>query len=53
LLGDSITTLVIDGLREHTLSSALTHWELGGASCMEGKQYVDEYRQDMEPKKRK
>jgi len=52
LLGDSITILVIDGLREHTFSSALTHWELGGASCMEGK-HVDEYRQDMEPKKQK
>ena len=37
--------MVNDGLREHTFSSALTHWELGGASCMEGK-HVDEYRQD-------
>ena len=29
LLGDSVTTLVIDGLREHTFSSALAQRELG------------------------
>ena len=57
LLGDSVTTLVIDGLREHTFSSALAHRELGWEELPTWKefvkQYVDEYRQDMEAKKRK
>ena len=56
VFGEGITTLVGDGLRDHSFSSALAHKELGWEELPSWKEfirhYVEEYRREMEAKKR-
>ena len=57
VLGDSVTTMIVDGFREHTFSSALAHRELGWEELPPWqefvKQYVNEHWREMEEKKQK
>lgn len=57
VLGEGITTLVGDGLRDHSFSSALAHRELGWEELPSWKEfireYVEEYRRETETKKQR
>ena len=57
ILGEGITTLVGDGLRDHSFSSALAHRELDWEELPSLKEfirdYVEEYRREMETKKQR